>query len=344
MQNFRNYYAILGVSKDATIEEIKQSYRRLARKYHPDMNPGNREAEEKFKDLGEAYEMLSDTEKRAEYDQYSNFWNQSGFQGVASKVRNWGRNGRSPDIDYSQYGDFNTFVDQLLNRETVPTRTTRTRTQTRPPQTRTTQTRTTQTRTAPKDTAESDPYRPGTTKKTYTVPRSPRNAEAELTVPLERAYTGGRERIRLEDGRSLEVNMPSGMLTGQKIRLKGQGVNGGDLYLTIHVSPHPFFTLDGADIYCQIPVTPTEAVLGGPIEVPTLDGIVKMMIPPGVRSGQRLRLGGKGYPMDDDRGDQIVEIQIAAPRDLTPQERDLYEKLRQLESFNPRETLLDAVD
>lgn len=339
MQNFRNYYAILGVSKDATIEEIKQSYRRLARKYHPDMNPGDREAEEKFKDLGEAYEMLSDADKRAQYDQYSSFWNKSGFQGVASKVRNWGRNGRSADMDYSQYGDFNSFVDQLLNREPTQTRTPRTRTQTR-----TTQPRTSQTRTPPNAAAEADPYRPGTTKKTYTVPRSPRNAEAELTVPLERAYTGGRERIRLEDGRSLEVNMPSGMLTGQKIRLKGQGINGGDLYLTIHVSPHALFTLDGADIYCQIPVTPTEAVLGGPIEVPTLDGVVKMMIPPGVRSGQRLRLGGKGYPMDDDRGDQIVEIQIAAPRDLTQQERDLYEKLRQLESFNPRKNLLDEID
>lgn len=341
MQNFRNYYAILGVSKDATIEEIKQAYRRLARKYHPDMNPGDREAEEKFKDLGEAYEMLSDVEKRAQYDQYSNFWNKSGFQNVASKVRNWGRNGRSADMDYSQYGDFNSFVDQLLNREPSQTRTTTTRTKTQP---RTSQTRTSQTRTAPKATPDDDPYRPGTTKKTYTVSRSPRNAEAELTVPLERAYTGGRERIRLEDGRSLEVNMPAGMMTGQKIRLKGQGINGGDLYLTIHVSPHTFFTLDGADIYCQVPVTPTEAVLGGPIDVPTLDGVVKMMIPPGVRSGQRLRLGGKGYPIDDDRGDQIVEIQIAAPKDLTAYERDLYEKLRQLESFNPREHLLNETD
>lgn len=315
MQNFRNYYTILGVSKDATIEEIKQSYRKLARKYHPDLNPGDREAEEKFKDLGEAYEVLSDVSKRAQYDQYSRFWNKSGFQEVATKVRSWGRNGnKADDLDYSQYRDFNSFVDQLLNRRTeksngtAPTR---------------------------------DPYRPGTTKKSYTVSRArPRNAEAQLTVPLERAYTGGRERVRLEDGRSLEVSMPAGMVTGQKIRLKGQGVNGGDLYLTIEVSPHAFFKLDGADIYCQVPVTPTEAVLGGPIEVPTLDGQVKMMIPPGVRSGQRLRLGGKGYPVEGERGDQIVEIQIVTPRDLSPQERELYEKLRQLESYNPRDNLV----
>lgn len=316
MQNFRNYYAILGVSRDATIEEIKQSYRRLARKYHPDMNPGDQAAEEKFKDLGEAYEVLSDVDKRAQYDQYSRFWNRSGFQGVAAKAKDWaGRNSsRSEEMDYGQYGDFNSFVDQILNRRTIDRKTA---------------------------TADRDPYRPGTSKKSYTVSRSaPRNAQAQLTVPLERAYTGGRERIRLEDGRSLEVNMPAGMLTGQRIRLKGQGVDGGDLYLTIEVSPHDFFRLEGADIHCQIPLTPTEAVLGGPIEIPTLDGIVKMMIPAGVRSGQRLRLGGKGYPMEDDRGDQIVEIQIVAPKDITEQERELYEKLRQLESFNPREDLL----
>ena len=313
MQNFRNYYTILGVSKDATIEEIKQAYRRLARQYHPDMNPGDREAEEKFKDLGEAYEVLSDSDKRAQYDQYSRFWSRSGFQGVAAKARGWaGRNGRSEEMDYGQYGDFNSFVDQLLNRRT-------------------------ERKTA---AAERDPYRPGTTKKTYTVSRSsPRNAQAQLTVPLDRAYTGGRERIRLEDGRSLEVNMPAGMVTGQRIRLKGQGVDGGDLYLTIEVSPHAFFRLEGADIHCQIPLTPTEAVLGGPIEVPTLDGMVKMMIPAGVRSGQRLRLGSKGYPLEGERGDQIVEIQIVSPKELTEQERELYEKLRQLESFSPRENL-----
>lgn len=317
MQNFRNYYTILGVSRDATVEEIKQAYRRMARKYHPDLNPGDRDAEEKFKELGEANEMLSDPDKRAQYDQYSSFWKRSGFQNVADKVRGWGgRNDSRDNIEYGQYPEFNSFVDQLLNR----------RTSTSP--------------SSSSSTVERDPYRPGTTKKSYTVSRpSRRNAEAELTVPLERAYTGGRERIRLEDGRSLEVQMPAGMITGQKIRLKGQGINGGDLYLTITVSPHAFFRLDGTDIHCQIPITPTEAVLGGAIEVPTLDGLVKMIIPPGVRSGQRLRLGNKGYPVDGERGDQIVEVQIVAPRDLSAQERELYEKLRQLESFNPRENL-----
>jgi curved DNA-binding protein len=320
MQNFRNYYEILGVSRNATIEEIKRAYRKLARQYHPDMNPGNKAAEEKFKDVGEAYEVLSDASKRTQYDQFSRFWNKTGFQGGSTpRSKTWGTRSGSrisaDEVDFSQFSDFNSFVDQLLNRRSDST-TTSTRPDAR------------------------DPYRPGTTKTAYTVSRSsPRNAEARLTIPLDKAYLGGRERIRLEDGRSLEVNMPPAMVTGQKIRLKGQGVSGGDLYLKIDVAPHPFFKLEGADIYCQVPVTPPEAVLGGAIEVPTLDGLVKMMIPAGVRPGQKLRLGGKGYPIDGRRGDQIVEIQIALPRDISPQERELYEKLRQIETSNPRTNL-----
>jgi curved DNA-binding protein len=132
--------------------------------------------------------------------------------------------------------------------------------------------------------------------------------------------------------------MPAGMETGQRIRLKGQGIGGGDLYLKITVTPHSFFHLDGTDIHCQLPVTPSEAVLGIAVEVPTLDGLVKMNLPRGVRSGQRLRLASKGYPEDNgrSRGDQLVEIQIVVPRDPSSQEQELYEKLRQIESFNPR--------
>jgi curved DNA-binding protein len=131
------------------------------------------------------------------------------------------------------------------------------------------------------------------------------------------------------------------MFTGQRIRLRGQGIAGGDLYLKIDVSPHAFFKLQGSDIFCQVPITPAEAALGGLVELPTLDGLVKMNLPNGVRSGQRLRLAEKGYPDDaGKRGDQIVELQIVLPKDLTEAERELYEKLRQVESFNPRSNLM----
>jgi curved DNA-binding protein len=315
MQNFRNYYDILGVNKDATPEEVKKAFRKLARQYHPDLNPGNQEAEDRFKDINEAYEVLSDLDKRTQYDQFGRYWNRPGFQtGGRSPGRAWGReNNRATDeVNFGEFSDFNSFVDQLLNRREAGAAT----------------------------STVQEPFRPGTSKKTYTVPRTkPRDAEARLTVPLDRAYLGGRERIRLEDGRSLEVNMPSGMVSGQRVRLKGQGVSGGDLYLKIDVAPHPFFKLDEADVVCQLPVTPSEAVLGGAIEVPTLDGLVKMSIPPGVRSGQRLRLANKGYPVNGERGDQIVEIQIVVPKELSEAERELYEKLRQLEEFNPRANL-----
>ncbi|HEY9908328.1 MAG TPA: J domain-containing protein [Thermosynechococcaceae cyanobacterium] len=316
MQNFRNYYAVLGVARDATVEEIKKAFRKLARQYHPDVNPDNKEAEEKFKDINEAYEVLSDTVKRAQYDQFGKFWKQSGFQSGVGRTAN-GRDRPPEEVDFGEFRDFNSFVDQLLNRRANA-----------------------QNGSSP---ATRDVYRPGTVKSSYTVPPRGgvrRDAEARLTVPLETAFTGGLERIRLEDGRSLEVNLPPAMMSGQRVRLKGQGTGGGDLFLKIEVAPHSFFRLEGADVVCQLPIMPSEAVLGQPIEVPTLDGTVKMMIPAGVRSGQRLRLANKGYPKPSgNRGDQIVEIQIVTPRDPSPPERELYEKLRQLET-NPRTALL----
>jgi curved DNA-binding protein len=320
LQNFRNYYEILGIPREATNEEIKQVFRRLARQYHPDLNPGNKEAEEKFKDIGEAYEVLSDPSKRAQYDQFSKFWNQGGFRGKQTpRGKTWDRGrGGTEEVDFSKFADFNSFVDQVLGRRK-------------------------ETRNGDSSSAAStrDAFRPGTTRTAYTIGRaSRRDIEAKLTLPLEKAYFGGLERIRLEDGRSLEVDMPAAMITGQTIRLRDQGVGGGDLFLKITVSPHPFFKLEGTDVYCQLPITPSEAVLASPVEVPTLDGLVKINVPPGVKSGQRLRLANKGYPADKGkRGDQLVEIQIVMPKSISSEERELYEKLRQIETFNPRADL-----
>ncbi len=330
MQNFRNYFEILGVTQDASAEEVKRAYRQLARKYHPDLNPGDKNAEEKFKLLGEAYAVLSDPEKRGKYEDYSSYWRQKGFrQRVASKFS-------LKNLDFSDLADFNSFIDQLLNRPSEPSPGSPMRGgdpspyQATPPWERNRY----------RDRApDLDPTR--SPEQPLTAGR--RDAEASLTVPLERAYSGGQERIRLEDGRTIEVEMPPGMVTGQRIRLKGQGIGGGNLYLRIEVEPHPVFTLVDNDILCRVPITPSEAVLGASITVPTLDGPVQMTIPPGVQSGRRLRLAGRGYPIGRERrGDQIVELVLTLPTQISDRERELYEELQAIATTDPRADLLKA--
>lgn len=297
MQEVRNYYEMLGVTKNASSSEIKKAYRTLAIKYHPDRNLGNKAAEEKFKDINEAYEVLSDQTRRVQYDQSisrKRFIDKTG-------LGNFGRNGNNGAKTRGGTAE----------RRRVP--------------------------------VDSQDYRPGTSKRERVVSSrsTRRDIEAKLTLGLNEAYRGGKRKIRLEDGRSLEVDMPAGMVNGQRIRLKGQGIEGGDLYLKITVARHPFFEIQGENIYCQVPVTPTEAILGSAIEVPTIDGLVKVSVPNGVRSGQRLRLANKGYfGKSGDRGDQLVEIQIVTPKEITAEEQELYEKLRELEQFTPRKNMI----
>ncbi len=287
-QTTRNYYEILGLNRNATAEDIKKSFRQLARKYHPDVNPGDGAAEETFKDINEAYSVLSDETKRSQYDQL-----------VFGKAK------RKPSVNNGYPTNNRTPFDTW----TV------------------------------KDFNQTTAKRP----KVMSPTSSKRDIEAKLTLPLEKAYQGGKERIRLEDGRSLEVEMPPFMLNGQRIRLRGQGINEGDLYLKITVARHYFFEIRDNDIFCQLPLTASEAVLGGAIEVPTLDGSVKMMVPKGVKSGQRLRLANKGYPDNQGkRGDQLVEIQVLIPPEPSAEELELYEKLRQIETFEPRKNLLSS--
>jgi curved DNA-binding protein len=334
MQDIRNYYELLGVKRDASADEIKQSFRQLARKYHPDLNPGDKSAEDKFKDISEAYEVLSDRSKRSQYDKFTGFWRKNRTKAPATEPRE----PRDRSTDEEEFGDdFNTFIDRLLGRKKESSNSSRDRAA-RPE--------------APGDRNPRNPDRRNPREqrepdRNFTEPQprlNPKNLEAELTLPLDKAYLGGRERITIqEDGRSLEVDMPPGMIPGQKIRLRGQGIGGGDLYLKINVSPHQFFRLEGVNIYCQLPVTPAEAVLGGFIEVPTLDGLVKISLPQSIASGQKLRLAGKGFPGEDGRrGDQLLEIQVVVPKTLLPAERELYEKLREIESFNPRLDLTNS--
>ncbi|MCA2708343.1 MAG: J domain-containing protein [Microcystis sp. M015S2] len=291
MPQLVNYYDLLGVSRTATSDEIKKAFRRLARQYHPDVNPGDKSAEEKFKDINEAYDVLSDEEKRVEY-------NRSLTGNKRLGIRPWEKansngNGKMPrtEQDLWKFRDFNN-----LNTKRA--------------------------------------------KMAFSPRLTRRDVEAKLTLPLEKAYQGGRQRIRLEDGRSIEVDMPAAMIDGQKIRLKGQGIEGGDLYLKITIARHPFFRIQGSDIVCQVPITPSEAIVGGFVEIPTIDGLVKMMIPKGVRSGQRLRLANKGYPTSQgERGDQLVEILLVNPPNPSPEELELYQKIRAIETFNPRQGL-----
>ncbi len=316
MQNLRtaviNYYEILGVRTDATPEEIKKEFRSLARKYHPDMNPGDQTSEEKFKQINEAYDILSDHKKRQTYD-FDLFGGKSRF------VR--GQNNKSNSSFPFTPPNIGGFWDNLNSNSN-------------------TNARIKSNATKPKTTTAD--FAPGTTR-TPVPPRSlPKDIEAKLTLPLEKAYQGGRERIKLEDERSLEVDMPSGMYNGQKIRLKGQGIRGGDLYLKILIQPHPFFTLRGSEISCEIPLTPSEAIVGGAIEIPTIDGLVKMNVPPGVKSGQRLKLANKGYPnIRGERGDQLVIIEIVVPNQVSEEEKKLYAQIREIEIFKPRQNLIN---
>ncbi|MEL6940999.1 MAG: DnaJ C-terminal domain-containing protein, partial [Cyanobacteria bacterium J06598_1] len=337
--------------------EIKRAYRGLARQYHPDVNPGDQAAEEKFKILGEAYGVLSDADKRKQYEQYSEYWEKKGSKGW----NKWSAKGpAAKNADYSAFEDFDNFVEQLLkqhqegarpsSRRAAKKAEAKTAAKTASRQSKQSSNRasrsdwaepTSQTAEAsrkgpsPEKSREASREKPSYRRQPANLSR--RDAEADLTVPLEKAYAGGRERVRLEDGRSLEVSMPPGMVTGQRIRLKGQGIDGGNLYLRIEVEPHVYFNLRDGDVYCRLPLTPSEAVLGGTILMPTLGGPVNMLIPPGVQSGQRLKLTGKGYPIAQGLfGDQIVDIDVVVPTVLDDEEKALYQELLNIERFNPR--------
>lgn len=317
MQNFKDYYKILGVSKTATADEVKQAYRRLARKYHPDVNPNDKAAEEKFKDINEAYEVLSDPSKRRQYDQFGQYYQQGGFRSSRDAYtyssspfsQDFGGSGfGGSGVDFSQFDDFQDFIDQLLGRVRSQT------------------------------TDRSSGFSGSTGNTSY-------DAEATIQISIPEAFEGGKRRLRVGGDRVLEVNIPPGITPGKRIRLRGQGhpnPNGGagDLYLKIELKDHPFYRLEGFDVYCDLPISPSEAVLGAQVEVPTLDGVVKLRIPPGMQPGRKLRLAERGFPKGNgERGDFYVVVQIHFPTQISEEERELYEKLQRVQSYDPRATL-----
>ena len=321
--DFKDYYAVLGVSKTASADEIKKTYRRLARKYHPDMNPGNKEAETRFKEVSEAYEVLSDPEKRQKYDQFGQYWKQAG-QGWPS-----GSAGTGVDVgsyDFSQYGSFDEFINDLLNSFGSPS-----------PKTKgsgRTSYRTT--------TSGPSGFNVGFEQQTGGVTG---DREATISLTLSEAFHGVKKRFALGN-EVIDVRIPPGAKPGSRLTLRGKGqINPynqqrGDLYLTVQLQPHSFFQFEGDNLACEVPITPDEAVLGAAIEVPTPDGTVSVNVPAGVRSGQSLRLRGKGWPNPKGgRTDQLVKVSIVTPKDPSPLEREYYEKIRATRSFNPRSNL-----
>ncbi|MEH2295611.1 DnaJ C-terminal domain-containing protein [Nostoc sp.] len=329
--DFKDYYAILGVSKTATPEEIKRTYRKLARKYHPDLNPGDKDAEAKFKDLNEANEVLSDSENRQKYDRFGQHWNQASQGGSPPP----GRGSTVSTEDFDRYGDFDSFINDLLGGMRGQSRR----------------------RTQTTATGGFDDFGDG-----FRSQAPAPDTEAAIALTFSEAFHGVQKRLLLGavalngnrqdrtapqlDEETINVRIPAGAKPGSRIRIKGKGrpspfsAQRGDLYLTIEVLPHPFFRFEGDNLVCEIPIRPDEAVLGAEISVPTPDGSVTVKVPKGVRSGQSLRLRGKGWTLPKGgRGDLFAQLQIVTPKDLSAIEQEYYEKIQANTSFNPRAQL-----
>jgi curved DNA-binding protein len=287
---FKAYYQILGVEANAGEAEIKTAYRRLARKYHPDVSK-EAGAEEKFKAVNEAYEALRDPQKRKAYDQL-----RAGGYRPGDEVRppHGGFGGGAPgDFDFEEIfargaggdgGGFSDVFESLFGRGGF---------------------------------RQQGPGAPR--------PQPHGDTRARLSVPLEAVYDGGSIRIGI-NGKSLDVRVPKGIRPGQAIRLAGQGAH-GDLLLEIEYAAHPQFEVDGRNILYSLPVAPWEAALGATVGVPTLGGTVELRVPPDSESGRKLRLRGRGLP-GATPGDQIVELEILAPKANSDAEREAYRGLR----------------
>jgi len=323
----KDYYSVLGVKRDADEREIKKAYRKLARKYHPDVNPGDKSAEAKFKEINEAYEVLSDKEKRQKYDQFGDKWQ------YADQFAQAGRQ-QTPFWNFSQTGstrgfhfeeDLGSLFDDLFGR------------------------------------ARSRRVRP----------RRGQNVEYPVEVTLEEAYHGTKRTIALQTEqpcsscqgtgqiqnvlcsvcrgsgvvasiKRLEVKIPPGVKTGSRVRIPGKGQPGhaggasGDLYLITSVKPHRQFERKGDNLYVEVAVPLTVAVLGGEVQIPTLKGKVALKIPPETQNGRSFRLAGQGMPHlgDSSHGDLLAKVSVVLPVKLSEEEKKLFERLNQLRSNN----------
>jgi curved DNA-binding protein len=327
---FRDYYQTLGVGRDASAKEIQRAFRKLAGQFHPDVNK-DAGAEARFKEVNEAYEVLSDPEKRKRYDALGENWKAGqefrpppGYdfrgdprEGGRFEFRSAGGQG----FDFRPGGQFSDFFEMFFGRPGTP---------------------------------GGGPGSGGSVNLEELLRQAQTHAggvsgsnggasahdeaqdvQAELTLTLEEAYLGGTRQLQLRgsDGatRTLDVKIPPGARGGTTMRLRGQGQAGGDLLIKLALAPHPRFTVDGYDLTTTVDVSPADAALGAKVEAPTLDGQVTLTVPAGTSSGTKLRLRGKGLvKRGGARGDLYVTLRIVAPRELSDEERKLYEKLREL--------------
>ncbi|HET8608343.1 MAG TPA: DnaJ C-terminal domain-containing protein [Burkholderiales bacterium] len=313
---YQDYYKILGVERNASADDIKKAYRRLARKYHPDVSK-EKDAEERFKEVGEAYEVLKDPEKRAAYDNLgSSYQPGQDFRPPPDWEQQYASGQQFSDAGFSE-ADLAEFLAQMFGGRHAAGG----------PRTRGAQ-----------FAMRGEDYEAAID---LTLDEANHGTEAELHLQVPEVDTQGR---LTRQAKTIRVRIPKGVTDGQRMRVPGKGgpgMNGGPsgaLYLSIHLKPHPLFKPHGHDLYIDVPIAPWEAALGTSAEVPTLDGRVRVKIPAGARSGQKLRIAGRGLPKPGNAsaGDLYALLQIAVPQALSEAERGLYERLRDASDFNPR--------
>jgi molecular chaperone DnaJ len=330
---FKDYYKILGVARDADDKTIKSAYRKLARKYHPDVAKG-KDTGDRFREVAEAYEVLSDPDKRRRYDTLGPDWQRYTQQGPTGQPGPAGVH-----VEYGDLGNFSDFFRTIFGDAAA--------------------------RGGGRAGGGAEDWLGGFTGGGRRF--SGQDVQANVTITLEEAHSGARKSLEMDleepcptcrgaghvggkpcatchgngwqrTRRQIDVKIPAGVRTGQKVRVSGEGAGGGDLYLVVTVTPHGSFERRGDDIELSIPITAPEAALGVTLEVPTLRGKVSMKVPPGTSSGRTFRLPGYGMPKPrgGGQGNQLVSVRIVMPADLRPEERELYEKLKALRSDSPR--------
>jgi curved DNA-binding protein len=317
---YRDYFKVLGVDRGADADTIKRSFRKLARQYHPDVNPGNQGAEAKFKEISEAYEVLSDPDKRRRYEQFGQYWNQAGGGSGMGGV----------DVDFGRYGNFDDFINDLLGRFGGPGGGAGFAG-------------------APGGFGGFGSGFPGG----FGAPGAsagrgvPLNLDAEASINLSfaEAFRGCERTLAVNDER-VQVRIPAGVKPGSRLRLKGKGNlqpgtgRRGDLYLNLQVQEHPIWVLEGDQLKADLPLSLDELALGGELRVATPDGEATVTVPPAMAVGRSLRLKGKGWPRAGGRGDLLLSLSLKQPASYSEQERQLLEQLRAARSSDPRSTWL----